>query len=326
MLQYKLAFLEMLKTERFFSAYTLKAYETDIDQFFKFLIKDFELKSLRDLPLSAIEPLTVRVFLGELIEEGKSMKTVSRKLASLKSFFKYLVSIKVIEKSPAALVQSPKLEKRLPTFLNEDQSEKLFDEILDHFDASFYYDFRKKNNRKNERFEKFLYDRDKALLELLYSCGLRLSELVNLNKRDIDLHVGLLKILGKGKKHRLVPIGTKAKESLTRYLETRESFFIATKIDDMDQQAVFLTDNGKRIYPMLVQRLVKKYLSKVTESQKKSPHVLRHTFATHLLNQGADLRSVSEMLGHSHLTTTEIYTHVSFQRLKKIYDQAHPKA
>jgi integrase/recombinase XerC len=316
----------MLKSERHFSEFTLKAYNTDLEQFFRFLQKDFGVKSVQDISLSEIEPLTIRVFLGELLENGLSMKSVSRKLATLKSFFNYLQSIKVIETSPAGLVQSPKLEKRLPAFLNENQSEELFEDILAHFDASFYHDFRKKDNRKSELIEKFLYNRDKCLLEILYSCGLRLSELINLNINDVDLNVGLVKVLGKGKKHRLVPLGTKAKESLMSYLQAKATFFKHHTTDELDQNAVFVSEKGSRIYPVLVQRLVKKYLTKVTESKKKSPHVLRHTFATHLLNKGADLRSVSEMLGHSSLTTTEIYTHVSFQRLKHIYQQAHPKA
>ncbi len=316
----------MLEAERHFSAHTLQAYETDLKQFMIFLMRYYELKNSRDIDISLIEPLTIRVFLGELHEKGLSMKSVSRKLATLKSFFKYLMTIRVIENSPAALVQSPKLDKRLPTFLNENQSEQLFEEILKNFDASFYRDFRKKNNRKSDQLEKFLYNRDKALMEILYSCGLRLSEVVNLNAVDVDLNVGLIKVLGKGKKHRIVPLGSKARENLSRYIETKETFLLANRSEDMDRHAVFVTEKGKRIYPVLVQRMVKKYLTAVTESKKKSPHVLRHTFATHLLNNGADLRSVSEMLGHSNLTTTEIYTHVSFQRLKKIYEQAHPKA
>ncbi len=322
-------FHDTLQHERRLSEHTVTAYRNDLAQFALFLKAHFEVEDESAIPLHQIDSLTIRLFLGELLEKGYEARSIGRKLAAIKTFFKFLVSMKVLESSPASTVATPKTSKRLPTFLNETQTQKLFEETLATLDDST-----------------FEGARDKAILELFYSAGLRLSELIGLNDDDIDLHQGFVKVLGKGKKHRIVPIGKSAISALKKYFEVRRNFDTFNRIDKAKRQkeitesftkeiapatvhqtnAVFITEKRERVYAMLLQRVVKKYLSAVTEQKKKSPHILRHTFATHLLNSGADLRSVSEMLGHSNLSTTELYTHVTFERLKETYNKAHPKA
>jgi len=310
MYQFLEHFLSHLKFESRFSDHTLLAYRTDLEQFFDFLCRHFEIPSLHESVLTQIDALTVRLWMGELLERGMHARSIGRKLAAVKSFFGYLVRVGILPASPAASVKPPRAEKRLPKFLNEEQTRKLFDEQLAALDP-----------------DSFEGCRDRAILELLYGSGLRLSELIGLNIEDIDMENMLLKVLGKGKKHRIVPFGNLAKDALKKYFEVRENLLnIHAEKRHKSASAVFLTTKAERVYPMLVQRLVKKYLGGITEMRQKSPHVLRHTFATHLLNHGADLRSVSEMLGHSNLSTTEIYTHVSFERLKEVYQQSHPKA
>ncbi|NTW74905.1 MAG: tyrosine-type recombinase/integrase, partial [Chlorobiaceae bacterium] len=173
---------------------------------------------------------------------------------------------------------------------------------------------------------RFEVARDLAVLELLYGCGLRLSEVIGLQAADIDLLNGFLKITGKGRKQRIVPLGRPAAEALRNYFEVRRNFFRIVEELAGETSRVFVTTRGRQLYPMLVQRMTKRYLASVTESERKNPHILRHSFATHLLNAGADLKSVSEMLGHSSLTTTELYTHVTFTRLREVYRKAHPRA
>lgn len=303
-------FLHHLEYERRLSRHTLVAYQTDLEQFFEFLRRHFESASLDGAILGKIDALTIRLWMGELLAQAMHARSIGRKLAAVKSFFKFLVRAGAIAASPAASVKTPKTEKRLPQFLNAEQTRKLFDEELAKLDA-----------------ESFEGRRDRAMLELLYGSGLRLSELISLRIEDIDMTNGLVKVLGKGKKHRIVPFGNLAKDALKKYFEVRENLLNIHAEKRRDNASVaFLTTKADRVYPVLVQRLVKKYLGGITEMKKKSPHVLRHTFATHLLNNGADLRSVSEMLGHSNLSTTEIYTHVTFERLKEVYQQSHPKA
>lgn len=328
-------FLDALRIERRLSERTVTAYQNDLAQFVQFLKAHFEVEEESAIPLQAIDALTIRLYLGELLEKGYEARSIGRKLAAIKTFFKFLASVKALEASPAATVATPKTSKRLPTFLSEAQAQKLFEETLATLDDST-----------------FEGARDKAILELFYGAGIRLSELIGLNIEDIDLQQGFAKVLGKGKKHRIVPIGKSAVSSLQKYFEVRRNFDTLRRnknegsqekttknhsnqetapatvnpTNAADFNAAFITEKGARVYPMLLQRLVKKYLSSVTEQKKKSPHVLRHTFATHLLNAGADLRSVSEMLGHSNLSTTELYTHVTFERLKETYAKAHPKA
>jgi integrase/recombinase XerC len=303
-------FLNHLQFERHYSSHTLLAYQTDLEQFFDFLYRHFETPSLSESMLTQVDVLTVRLWMGELLEQGMQARSIGRKLAAVRSFFRYLVRQRILSVYPLSNIKTPKVAKRLPQFLTEEQTRKLFDEQLAALDP-----------------DSFEGRRDRAILELLYSSGLRLSELIGLNIEDIDMENMLLKVFGKGKKHRIVPFGSFAKDALKKYFEVRKNLLnIHSARRQEDASAVFLTKKAARIYPMLVRRLVKKYLGGVTEMKQKSPHVLRHTFATHLLNHGADLRSVSEMLGHSSLSTTEIYTHISFERLKEVYQRSHPKA
>jgi integrase/recombinase XerC len=303
-------FLNHLQFERHYSSHTLLAYQTDLEQFFDFLYRHFETPSLSESMLTQVDVLTVRLWMGELLEQGMQARSIGRKLAAVRSFFRYLVRQRILSVYPLSNIKTPKVAKRLPQFLTEEQTRKLFDEQLAALDP-----------------DSFEGRRDRAILELLYSSGLRLSELIGLNIEDIDMENMLLKVFGKGKKHRIVPFGSFAKDALKKYFEVRKNLLnIHSARRQEDASAVFLTKKAARIYPMLVRRLVKKYLGGVTEMKQKSPHVLRHTFATHLLNHGADLRAVSEMLGHSSLSTTEIYTHISFERLKEVYQRSHPKA
>lgn len=331
-------FFASLQTERMLSAHTITAYQNDLAQFALFLKAHFEVEDESLISLQSIDALTIRLYLGELLEQGYETRSIGRKLAAIKTFFKFLVSMKELASSPASTVATPKTSKRLPTFLSEAQTQKLFEETLAGLDDSSLEGAR-----------------DKAVLELFYSAGIRLSELIGLNFDDIDVQQGFIKVLGKGKKQRIVPIGRSAVAALKKYFEVRRNFDTLGRIKKEEHQgkqeettqnhsnqetapaianrakiahtsAVFITERGERVYPMLLQRMVKKYLSGVTEQKKKSPHILRHTFATHLLNSGADLRSVSEMLGHENLSTTELYTHVTFERLKETYNKAHPKA
>lgn len=328
-------FFVALQTERMLSRHTITAYQNDLTQFVQFLKAHFEVEDESLIPLESIDALTIRLYLGELLEKGYESRSIGRKLAAIKTFFKFLVSIKVLASSPASTVSTPKTSKRLPTFLSETQTQKLFEETLCALDDTTLNGAR-----------------DKAVLELFYSAGIRLSELIGLNQDDIDLQQGFVKVLGKGKKQRIVPIGKSAISALKKYFEVRRNFDTLHRIKNKEHcekitenhsnqettpananptdatrtVAAFITEKGTRVYPMLLQRLVKQLLSNVTEQKKKSPHVLRHTFATHLLNNGADLKSVSEMLGHKNLSTTEIYTHVTFERLKETYNKAHPKA
>lgn len=329
MKNYLESFFSSLETERALSAHTIAAYQSDLAQFGLFLKKHFEVESEMQIPIRQIDALTIRLFLGELVEQKYESRSIGRKLAAIKTFFKFLVATKLLDSSPASTISTPKTSKRLPTFLSETQTKKLFEETLLQLND-----------------QTFEGARDKAILELFYGSGLRLSEMIGLNLADVDLEQGLVKVLGKGKKHRIVPIGKESVVSLKKYFELRRNFDTfnrnykeepyfdnqfneeksKTKPDQQHHDAVFITEKGARVYPMLLQRLVNKYLLNVTEQKKKSPHILRHTFATHLLNGGADLKSVSEMLGHSNLSTTEIYTHVTFERLKETYKKAHPKA
>ncbi|MBI3189443.1 MAG: tyrosine recombinase XerC [Ignavibacteriales bacterium] len=294
-------FLDYLQKERQYSEHTVCAYQEDLNQFHTFLIKHFERVSFM---FDEIDHETMRFFLGDLHEHGFSKRSIARKLAAVRSFFKYLMKKNVVETNPAANVISGKLDVLLPVFIDE----KSIHQMMELVDTTTVEGCR-----------------DKAILELLYGTGIRLSELVGLNIFHLDLFDGTMKVLGKGNKERVVPIGRKAVEALKRYNERRQELYSQKTTDD-DRTAVFLTQNGKRIYPEAVYRLVHRAIGMVSEIEKRSPHVLRHTFATHMLNHGADLRAVKELLGHENLSTTQLYTHVTVDRLKKIYQLAHPKA
>ena len=291
-------FLEYLEIERRYSPNTIRSYEVDLHQFVTYLashhIAAFDDVSKNDL----------RAFLSGLLDGGVSRKTVARKIACLRSFFRYAKRHGIAAKNPTLTLISPKLEKRLPSFLDESSITRMFDGL----------DTATPAGRKQA-----------AILELFYSTGMRLGELVHLNVSDLDFAQGVVKVTGKGSKQRIIPVGRRALRAMESYLRDRLRLLTQRGLAS-DESALFITAKGVRIYPEAVSRLVKKAISRVSELEKKSPHVIRHTFATHLLNRGADLRAVKELLGHESLSTTQVYTHVSTEQLKKVYRQSHPKA
>lgn len=284
-------FLNYLEIEKAMSQHTVINYSVDLKEFIKFLGEDAQIEK--------VEYLTIRRFLADLKAKNYAKRTVARKMATLRSFFKFLYREGHIKSNPIAGVSSPKLDKKLPIFLDENEVAKL----LDSPDT-----------------KELAGSRDKAVLETLYSSGLRISELVGLNIDSIDFIGGVLKVLGKGKKERLVPIGDKALRCIKNYLEKRGDVKV------LDRKAVFLNKSRSRLTDRGVRRIVEKYIHITSLRADVSPHTLRHSFATHLLNRGADLRSVQELLGHMNLSTTQIYTHVTAERLKEVYDKVHPRA
>jgi len=309
-------FLAFLESERSLSPRTLTAYRTDLVQFLSFLRVHWKLPENTPVDPARTGVADVRLFMGSLLDRGVQPRSIARKLAAVKSCYRYLLDTGVIERSPLTLVMTPRLARKVPGFLSEEETGRLFE------------GFRQQGQVGEAMSEAGRYEvaRDLALLEVMYGCGLRLSEVIGLEIADIDLQNGFLKITGKGRKQRIVPLGNSAAGALRNYFEVRRNFFRISLEGAGETSRAFLTTRGRQIYPMLVQRMTKRYLSSVTESERKNPHILRHSFATHLLNAGADLKSVSEMLGHSSLTTTELYTHVTFSRLREVYLKSHPRA
>jgi integrase/recombinase XerC len=278
-------FIRHLETERGASPHTVRAYRKDLEIFFESASEDIQLSDIRG-------------FVASEINRGLNKSTASRRLAALRSFLKYLHSVGYIKNNPAKLVQSPKLPQKLPRFLSVDE---IFDLV-----------------EKPEGIG-FLPVRDKAILELLYSSGLRVAELAALDLKDVNMKQGSVKAKGKGKKERIVPVGKKAIEALNSYMVER----LLLKRSD---PAFFLNRSGSRLTDRSIRRIVHKYSKALALSGKVSPHTLRHTFATHLLQSGADLRVIQELLGHSSLSTTQKYTHLDVTHLMDVYDKAHPLA
>ncbi|MFZ1978731.1 MAG: tyrosine recombinase XerC [Bacteroidota bacterium] len=289
-------FLEYLEIQKNYSPHTILSYETDLKAFLQFL----NAEGIREF--SQVKKDHLRLFVGILMDDGFQPRSVARKIAALRSLFKFLKKQEIISTNPAVLMVTPRLPKHLPQFLDE----QAMDNVLHLPDCTT-------DEGK----------RDSAILELLYGTGVRVGELVALSIEDYSGAQGVMKVKGKGSKERIVPVGTKAAEALSYYLQTRRD---ATDSKINRGIPMFVAKNGQRIYPQAVRRIVKKHVGAVSEIQKKSPHMLRHTFATHLLNRGADLQAVKELLGHESLSTTQVYTHVSTSRLKKIYQDTHPKA
>jgi len=290
-------FVTYLRGERNFSELTIKAYMEDIMQFFEYVEK-FNKK------VEKVDRLFLRVYIASFSENKYSRSTIIRKISSLRSFYKFLLRSNKIKNNPCSSISLPKKEKLLPQFLEESEVAKILDLPVE-------------NNFNNLR--------DKAILETLYSCGLRISELVNLNYNDIDFFSEMIHVYGKGSKERLVPIGEKAIIAIKRYLPFREEV-IKRRHKSGDTLALFVNKYGERLSTRYVRRIVDKYIQLASIKKKISPHVLRHTFATHMLNAGCDLRAIQEMLGHTSLATTQVYTHVSLDKIKKEYRRAHPRA
>jgi integrase/recombinase XerC len=306
-------FLDYLKLEKHFSDYTVKSYGADLIQFGQFVsgeigqsqatppTESYSALSI-DEKLTRCEPLTVREFLTYLYAQNYTKSTTARKLATLRSFYKFLIRRGLVASTPLSTIRTPKQEKRLPKCLDLEQVQKLLDAPGDG---------------------DLLSSRDKAMLEVLYSSGIRVSELVELELADIDLQEGVLRVRGKGRKDRLTPIGSQAIQAVQRYLELRA---LDAKSQAHNSGRVFLNKHGESLSTRSVRRKLDKYLVSAGLDPGISPHTLRHSFATHLLNNGADLRSVQELLGHQSLSTTQVYTHLTTSRMKQVYDQAHPRA
>jgi len=289
-------FVDYLKFQKRYSQHTIISYQTDLVAFFDFIETNFGNTSLPD-----IKSTFVRTWLASLKDSGMEAKSINRKISALKSFFKYQLKEGVVEVSPMGTIISPKMNKRLPQFVEKADINTLFS----------YVEFPDSWQGKTDR----------LLLQLFYNTGIRQAELVSLKERQVDGFKSTIKVLGKGNKERVIPVSTELLSLLKEYTAEKRKVF-----EQYDAEVLLVNEKGKKLYPKYVYNAVKKYLSKITTISKKSPHVLRHTFATHLMNNGADLNAVKELLGHSSLAATQVYTHNSIEKLKDIHKKAHPKA
>ncbi len=296
-------YLRYLKIERNASPHTITSYQNDLTQFLTFCSAHFD-EDEDQLNPNLIERISIRLWLGELSQQDLAKSSIARKVAAIRSFFKYCFKRGIVEQNPAHLLIVPKKDKPLPKTANPEDLNRMME-------------LAEGNTPKSAQ--------NRAILELLYGTGIRLSELVNLNVEDINFKLNQVKVLGKGAKQRIVPFGKRAKEALEQHLNIKEKLF-GDRTNADARKAVFLAASGQRIYPRAVQRIVKDYLQRTSEVTQKSPHVLRHSFATHLLDQGADIRVIKELLGHANLAATQVYTHTSVERLKNVYELAHPRA
>ena len=299
-------FLDHLRYERNVSAHTLRNYASDLEQFLDHIAPADAKSGKRTEPdIRQIDHITIREWLSALHSDQKKKTSIARKLAALRTFFQFLVREAVLESNPAKLVATPRKEKKLPVHLSIEDAIR----FIETPDSGT--DFGK---------------RDRAILELLYATGVRVSELVQLDLRDIDFKNKLIRVTGKRRKERIVPFGDPASKSLKEYLTVRESFLMNAPATKRDSRPLILNYQGTRMTSRSVGRLVEKYIRLCAGIHDISPHALRHSFATHLLDSGADLRDIQELLGHARLSTTQIYTHVSMEKLIEVYDKAHPKA
>ena len=287
-------FIKYLKFQKRYSQHTVAAYENDLLQFSSFLTSI-------DQNYATANHQSVRAWIVNLMDDGLESKSVNRKISSLRSFYKYLLIEEIVTKNPVTKVQTPKVTKKLPSFISDDKLNLLLD-----------------NHTFTNEFESI---RDKLILELLYGTGIRLNELIQLKLSDIQIVEKTLKVLGKRNKERIIPVNTTLTNSLINYIKLRtEKLFIN------QSEALIITNTGNAAYSKFIYRTVHQYLSLVTTQDKKSPHILRHTFATTLLNKGADINAIKDLLGHANLAATQVYTHNSIERIKSIYKLAHPKA
>jgi integrase/recombinase XerC len=301
--EYLQQFLQHLRYERNVSQHTLRNYSSDLEQFRDHL---FKIDRRTDVPVGDIDHLTIREWMANLHGDNKKKTSIARKLASLRTFFQFLVREGVLENNPAKLVATPRIERKLPNHLSMEDAVRFIETPDLNTD---------------------LGKRDRAILEFLYATGMRVGELVGLNLKDIDFREKLVRVTGKRKKQRILPFGEPSLQALMYYLnETRATFLQNCPPAERDEQAVFLNYQGTRITTRSVGRMVDKYIKLCADIHDISPHSLRHSFATHLLDSGADLRDIQELLGHVRLSTTQIYTQVSMEKLIEVYDRAHPKA
>jgi integrase/recombinase XerC len=295
-------FVRYLKDERNYSGHTIRAYEGDLIQFFS------RLKDNKGFPVSPadVTPSMIKDYLAFLYRLGDSKSSMARKLASLRSFFQFLLKRGKVSANPARVIATPRLPKRLPQYLTEEEAEELVEapSSLSELEA------------------RSLGVRDRALLELLYATGMRAEELVTLDLDDLDLKGRSVLVRGKGKKERIIPFGSAAFRALKPYISQRRNLLDEGK----DETAFFLSKSGRRLSPRDVARIIDRSIRRTSLKKRVSPHTIRHSFATHLLNRGADLRFIQEFLGHASLATTERYTHLSLAKLRQVYDKAHPRA
>lgn len=289
-------FLQYLKGEKRASEHTVQAYRRDLEQFFSYIQSQSGVQSP-----SEVTHRHIRSWMISLLENGTQQRSINRKLSSLRSFFKFLISRGVLTENPVSKVPKPSVEKKLPAFIDKKSVMQLLNEF---------------NYQDN-----FSGMRDKVILKMLYATGMRVSELTNLKESDFNPSAQTLKVLGKGNKERIIPIGKILASEIGQYLTKKKQQFT-----DADNPHLFLTDAGKQVYREFIYRKVKGHLEQIPTLSKKSPHVLRHTFATHLLENGADINAIKELLGHSSLSATQVYTHTTIERLKEVYKSTHPKA
>ncbi|MFO7843663.1 MAG: tyrosine-type recombinase/integrase [Bacteroidales bacterium] len=289
---YKNLFLKYLQTERRSSKHTIRSYENDLRHFNTFIDKtEIQNASEKD----------IRAWIVDMMENDFSSLTINRKISTLKTFYKFLIREGYVTINPMDKVTTPKSSKKIPAFVDEQQINHLLD------DFSFGEDFSGVRN--------------KTIIEMFYNTGMRLTELINLKNSDVNLEEGTLKVTGKRNKERIIPIHIVFTDSIKKYQKEKEGQF-----PSLEHNYFFITDKGNKLYEKFVYRIVNKYLKFVSTIEKRSPHILRHTFATHLLNRGADLNAIKDLLGHANLSATQVYTHNTFEKLKSIYKQAHPRA
>lgn len=291
------SFINYLEYEKKASPHTVTAYRHDLEQFQEFVLLSFEKDSILEA-----DHTEIRAWVIDLVDEGLSSSSVNRKIATLRSFYKFLLRSRLITKDPTYKLKSLKTPKRLPEFVQESTIDSVLEEAV--YEATFEG------------------QRDKMIMEFLYQTGVRLAELIGLKWADINLIEGSVRVLGKRKKERIIPITSALKRNILSYQKVFEERFS----NGLQSHYFIITNQGKQSYPMLIYRTVKHYLDLFAQTSSRSPHVLRHTFATHLLNKGADLNAVKDLLGHANLAATQIYTHNSLERLKAVFEQAHPKA
>jgi len=290
------SFFNYLEFEKRYSEHTVRSYKTDILQFSQYCLTEFKLTEPHKATFK-----NIRSWIAKMMGEEFSSRSVNRKISTLKSYFKFLLKEGVLVENPMNKVVSPKNKKILPGFVEQES----MDLLLDQFDFG----------------DEYTGIRNRLIIEMLYITGMRRAELVHLKLKDIEVENLWIKVLGKRNKERIIPVSREFGKTIKDYLEIRNRQF-----PDQDAESFFLTGKGNPVYPKLVYLVVSQYLGLVTTIEKKSPHILRHTFATHMLNKGADINAIKELLGHANLSATQIYTHNTFEKLKKIYKQAHPRA
>ncbi len=307
------SFISFLKNEKQSSLHTVNSYYLDIKQFIRLHFKE----TPAPYDWSSVNIYGVRNYIVECQETECSKRSVNRKLSSMRSFYRFLTRENLVDQNPFASVDSPKMSKALPKYLSVLEVGKLFDAVKNYWNEA-----KAKEIVKNEASAVFSEKRDSAIIELIYSCGARINEALGLNLQDVDTLSSFAKLRGKGKKERLCPLGTPAIKAIRDYLSIRKSW----TSDVRNAAPVFINQNGGRLTARSFQRFFKNYLITGGFDPSLTPHKLRHSFATHLLDAGADLRSVQELLGHANLSTTQIYTHISSEHMKSVYRKAHPRA